>query len=130
VVEYGIVHPALHEELEPAAAVTLSMKKAACAVADEIYSGLRAWLEAAGTDTRVRIPDAGVPDCWGAPIELPPPAHPASNVRARHTGRKSRRFIVHPSYVTINGVSTEKRGACGDIASSVTTRSRPRGGLF
>jgi hypothetical protein len=35
------VHPLEQDELEPAAVVILSMNKAACVVADEMYVGLR-----------------------------------------------------------------------------------------
>jgi hypothetical protein len=97
VVVYGITHPELHEVLVPAAVVTLSMKIAACAVADEMNCGRRARLEVLGGPVIVRSPDAGSPACaGGAPLVPPPPAQPASIAVAIKISGIVRRFMMHP----------------------------------
>jgi hypothetical protein len=96
-----IVHPLEQDVLEPAAVVMLSINKAACVVADEMYAGLRNRSAASRGTTMVRVPVATPSSCGGPAVAggcggvpFAPAREHAERTAALRTARTSlRRFI-------------------------------------
>ena len=72
----------------------------------------------------VRMPEALAPVGDGVFVEPPPPAHPASSAAARITDAFVRRFMCHPSGFGDDDVRRDAMVVSGDIASSITSKSR------
>lgn len=95
------MHPLEQDVLEPAALVMLSMNKAACVVADEMYAGLRNRSAASRGTAMVSVPVAIASCCCGtavaggcAGVPVAPAREHAERMAALRMARTSlRRFI-------------------------------------